>query len=106
MPQPKPWTKEKLLDMLDRSDKAVGKALVVLYGFQTAEEQAVGVTREDNGAGFNGSDAEFLSKIAQWVIENDKITPGQAAIVRPKIRKYWRQLVNVANAKEEAKVTQ
>lgn len=103
MTQPKKWTKEALLEMLEKSDKAVAKALLVLYGFQTAEEQAVGATREDNGAGFNGADADYLSSVAQFAEKTGFLTAKQLTIVRPKIRKYWKQLLNVANANEQAK---
>lgn len=105
MTEAKKWTKESLLAMLDVSDKAVAKALLVLYGFQTADEQAAGYTAEENGKGFNGSDAEFLTNIAKWVIAHDgHITPGQADKVRQKIRKYWKQLLTVANENERSKV--
>lgn len=103
MTQPKTWTKESLLDMLERSDKALAKALLVLYGFQTADEQAAGYTVEDNGAGFNGADADYMSSVAQFVEKSGFLTQKQVPIIRKKIRKYWKQLLNVANANEAAK---
>ena len=42
------WNKEKLKDLLMRNDKAVMRALLLLYSFQTDEEQYSSMTSIKN----------------------------------------------------------
>lgn len=94
--QPK-WTKEEIRDMLVKSDKALIRGLMTIHGYQTPEEQQAGVTVEDNGMGFNGLDAEFLTQMALYYIHNKYLTPGQIEWVRKKMLKYSGQLAAHAN---------
>lgn len=97
------WTKESMQAMLAANDKAVCKGLMVIYGNQTADEQAAAITAEDNGIGFNGTDAEFMTEMAKFYTQHGRLTDGQMVWVRKKLMKYWRQLCEVANANEAAK---
>lgn len=92
------WTKERMHALLDKSDKAVMRALLALYARQTQDEKAMGYTSHANGAGFNKRDAEWLSDIARKVPIYGRLTPRQTAAVRPRMKFYWRQLVDIANA--------
>lgn len=72
---------------------------------QTFDEQAKASTDHDNGIGFTGADAAFLTSIAQWIIrstrpEGKRLTYGQIIKVRPLMGKYWRQLRDVIIQKE------
>lgn len=104
-PDPNAPTLETIRDLLDRSDKAVERALVVLYARQTADEQATGTTREHNGQGFNGTDAELLSSFAQQIERGRSLTERQLFYARKKVRKYARQLLEEALAKRATKST-
>ena len=70
------------------------RAITVLYGFQTADEQEAGSTREHNGAGFNGTDAFILSSFAQQVAKGRTLSAKQLAIAFRKLPKYQRQVVS------------
>lgn len=104
------WTKEVILDMLATNDVMVEKSLLVMYNRQTADEQSAQTTGHNNGIGFNGTDAEFLSKLAEWVKggaerkipEGKRLSLKQRDIVRKKLKKYSRQLVEAANCGEKA----
>ena len=69
------------------------RAITVLYGFQTADEQEAGSTKEHNGAGFNGTDAFILSSFAQQVAKGRTLSAKQLAIAFKKLPKYSRQVV-------------
>lgn len=108
----KVWTREQVLEKLAASDVFVERALLALYDRQTSAEQSAGQTSEDNGVGFNGVDAPILSSFAEWVkrvsrpegqyaarAEGKRLSDKQRAIARKKLRKYVRQLVDVANSR-------
>lgn len=69
------------------------RAITVLYGFQTADEQEAGSTKEHNGAGFNGTDAFILSSFAEQVAKGRTLSAKQLAIAYRKLPKYQRQVV-------------
>lgn len=101
-----PWTRAAMLDLLDRSNVAVERALLVLYARQTPEERTEKATTQHNGAGWGLVDAEFLTSCAEQVEwkrrhdnapEGQRLTDNQMKYARPKVKKYVGQLVEVAN---------
>jgi len=76
--------------------KRLANALVALYHRQTADEQAAGDTRHNNGVGFTGHDAPVLTSIAQWYMDKGFVTPKQGELIRKKIKKYAGQLARIA----------
>lgn len=95
----KTWDKESLLALLAKSDQAVVKALITIYNNQTASEQSAQQTHLRNNVGFNSRDAKTLTDIAQRLPRyNNHMTPRQIALVRGRIRKYWRQLLDAIPA--------
>ena len=77
----------------------ITRALLFMYARQTADEQATQATRQSNGIGFTGVDAEFLSSVAQRCTKyNQDISPKQFVYVRKKLVKYSGQLVEFANS--------
>lgn len=93
----KHWTSEDIKALLIESDKAVARAILAIYGRQTADEQAVGETTQHNGVGFNGVDANFLSSLAKFYQSKGFLSAGQVKYGRKAIMKYAGQLVNIAN---------
>lgn len=92
------WNKESIHNLLDTNPRAVERALVAIYRRQTADEQAQHATRHSNGIGFSAFDAEFCTDVAQKLISGyyNGLTPKQLAVSRNKMKRYWRQLVEVA----------
>jgi hypothetical protein len=83
------------------------KALLTIYQYQTSEEQNAQATREHNNVGFTGVDGTILSSFAEQLLRkggmqvigadvNNLFSPKQQAILKNKMPKYARQLVNVA----------
>jgi hypothetical protein len=100
------WTKDAILSKLESDNMMVERSLLVMYQRQTADEQQTQGTSHENGVGFNGTDAPFLSKMAEWVKggakrnipEGKRLSEKQRVIVRKKLKKYSRQLIEAANA--------
>ncbi|CAO3459620.1 hypothetical protein [Azospirillum argentinense] len=100
MSNAKTWDKETIVQLLLTSDKAVVRAIKVLYARQTAAEQSAGDTLERNARGFNSADAAFLTSVARALPRyNDHMTPRQLWRARRLLPKYWRQLLEETAAK-------
>lgn len=95
---PNGWSKDSIQALIDTNDRAVMKALLVLYSRQTAAEQATQATREHNGRGFSAFDAEILSSFAMQVKTRGTLTAKQLEVARKRVRSYWKQLLEVASA--------
>ncbi|CCG43226.1 hypothetical protein [Magnetospirillum molischianum] len=95
----KVWNKEAIQELLARNDEAVKRALLAVFRRQTAEEQTTERTRESNGVGFTGPDAEILTSFAKQLQTRGFLSPKQLAITRNKIKKYWRQLLDEIETK-------
>lgn len=92
------WTKEQIINLLDTSEKAVTRAVVAIYKRQTANEQQTKTTKERNNVGFNQVDANYLSYCAQYALKSGKCLSGKhLERARLKIKKYWAQLLEIAN---------
>ena len=113
MPAQKIVTRDSIQSMINQAivagDNAkltaiVGRALVVLFRNQTADEQRVNETSEDNGIGFTGADAysgtltakSYLKhkKLQDWQL--DKWTKRSASTGYSRIAKYHSQLNQAA----------
>lgn len=99
-------TRERIVEMLETNDKAVGRALLVLLSRQTADEQSSETTRYTNGRGFGAFDAEMGTSMAKFFGRTGYLSPKQLACWRKRdkhgnmrIAKYWRQLIEAAEEK-------
>ena len=68
------------------------RGLVRIYERQTMDEQASKVTRETNGVGFSGIDAEILSSFAEQYQRRGSLSEKQMTILYKKMPRYWKQL--------------
>ena len=99
--QPKPkrvWTEDEIKNYVQTNDKVLYGALKNLYACQTADEQTNSTTTHANGAGFNATDADYLTSVSKFLIKNGYLTDKQKACVRKKLVKYNKQLTRLANA--------
>lgn len=101
-------TAESIKALLDRNDKAVARALVVLYNNQTFAEQSTEHTLVHNNKGFTGADARLGTSMAKQYLTRGFLSPKQIAIWRrlnkkgvSKIGKYTRQLIEAIPPKQE-----
>jgi hypothetical protein len=91
------YTKEELVQGLKsqiaKNNNQAVKALLTVYRNQTFEEQTVQETIEDNGIGFNGTDAEFCSSLAENYLRFHRLSDKQYNSLRKVMQKYARQLI-------------
>ena len=74
------------------------KALVRIYKEnQTPAEQNAQLTTEDNGIGFSGTDAPFLSSLADQYDRKGFLSEKQLGFVTRKMPKYARQVVAMSD---------
>lgn len=96
-PNTRYYTKEELVQGLKsqiaRNNNQAVKALLTVYRNQTFEEQTVQETIEDNGIGFNGTDAEFCSSLAENYLRFHRLSDKQYSSLRKVMQKYARQLI-------------
>ena len=95
--------KEYVRHMLSTSAVWQKHALLKIYEYQTADEQVYGTTKHYNDVGFSGADAEILSSFAVQLQKKGFLSPKQMQIVAKKMKKYWKQILTVA---DETKILQ
>jgi len=101
----KVWDKQAVIELLERNNVAVVRAILALYERQTEDEKAAKETKQHNGRGFNSIDANFLSDIAVKLPKYDyKMTERQLKTARKMLRKYAGQLVQIIQEKAGATV--
>jgi hypothetical protein len=98
--------KADIIALLETNDKAVARALVVLNGRQTADEQATEATRVLNGRGFRPCHARMGTNMAKFFERRGYLSDKQIAYWRrpmasgkSRIAIYAGQLLEEANAK-------
>ena len=96
-PNTRYYTKAELVQGLKsqiaRNNNQAVKALLTIYRNQTYEEQTVQETIEDNGMGFNGTDAEFCSSLAENYLRFHRLSDKQYNSLRKVMQKYAGQLI-------------
>jgi hypothetical protein len=93
------WTKESIIQLLDRSDKAVERAIVAIYNRQTEDEQNSSSTTHRNGRGFNGFHARSGTYYAKWILSGRHLTGTYLIKARAMSKHYVAQLLEEAQQK-------
>lgn len=103
-------TKESIQSLLDRNPAAVERALIVLFTEnQMADEKRDRDAKYWNQMGFDAFRAPACSMYANWVragLRDGKplgrciMSPVHKAKALKYVRRYWRQLIEKAEAKE------
>jgi len=98
----KTWTKEEIWQNIITSNAWVEKSLVALLAQQTADERASETTMYQNGRGFSGCDAQFLTSLAEQANARRAklgyaLSEKQYAAARKCLKKYCGQLARIAN---------
>ncbi len=98
-PPSKVWKKEEIKEMLLTNDKAILRAIRVLYLLQTEDERSADSTKYHNLVGYNAIDAGFMSSLARQLDRKGTLTDKQITAARKILVKYSGQLTKVANKK-------
>lgn len=97
------WTKAKIADLLRSNDRAVERAMIVLYDRQTTDEKQVSDTRHTNQRGFSCFHAKTGSYYGRWCKSGKRLTGQYLEKARKIALRYTQQLADEANAKTIAK---
>jgi hypothetical protein len=95
------WTPDTIKALLDRSDKAVERAVLAIYERQTSDEQVTGETRHHNRRGFASCHAHLGTYYAKWILSGHHLTGGHLERARRMVQWYSKQLLQVAEARQE-----
>lgn len=95
------WNKDTIEHLLQTNDKAVERALIVLFDRQTTDEKRQHTTKHHNNRGFCSYDAEYLTKLAEQIRAGRHLSQNQLNLLRKRgkrgtssrIGKYHRQLM-------------
>lgn len=80
-----------------RSDDAwAARATIVIFQYQTAEEQSDKQTEVRNGVGFNGVDAPIMSIFATQLMRGKPLSENQMRVAHKILPKYAGQLVKLS----------
>jgi len=85
-------------DALINNDKALIKGLGIIYSYQTRDEKESERTIYDNGEGFTGVDADFLTSVYHNYERFQSLSHKQINCVRRCMVKYAGQLMRHAIA--------
>jgi len=88
----KTYTQQDIQDMLKTNDKAVIRAMLVIYEYQTEDEKNSDETLHANGMGFSGADAFILTQFTKFYKEHGFLSGKQLEIARKKMPKYAKQI--------------
>lgn len=91
-----PLTKESISSLLQSRDEAVQRAVVAIWERQTAGEKQARGTMQQNGVGFNASDARKLSGYAERIKAGFTLAPSEVQDARSRVSKYTGQLLEIA----------
>ena len=97
-------TKDFIKNQLATNPTWAVKALVKIYERQTIDEQNSQSTKENNGIGFNGLDANILSSFAEQVNKGRNLSVKQMTIVYKKMPRYWKQVASLIPADKLAEI--
>lgn len=93
-----------LKDLLKTNNKALLRAIMLIYDNQTPEEKNKGESIEDNCIGFSKIDAKEMGDIARKIKDNKALTKEELAKSRNKMQKYWKQLMIISKKQAEDKL--
>ena len=85
---------------------ALMTACGALHSRQTDDEKRYHKTIQRNGIGFSKTDAKKISEIYQWWLEKRFLTVKQEWRVRVTLRKYSKQLAEIATLRSTQKTSQ
>lgn len=94
--QVKRFVKEKLGNNIQWAIRA----LHVIHNNQTEDERVNRSTKWENGIGFSGFDAPFLTSLADQLNRGGTLSPKQVKALLRTMPKYWKQIINHAGGYE------
>lgn len=105
--------KAYLQDLVSTNTNACLKAITCIDNWQTEPERQQGESTEENGVGWTKYDAKEMGQLANKIRNGQALTDGELAKAKNKMKKYWKQLMQISKrqmeqqeAQEQAKLEQ
>jgi hypothetical protein len=98
------FNKAKIEAILRLNDKAIGRAMIVLYDRQTRDEKVVSDAKYTNKVGFSAAHAKRGSYYGRWCQSGRELTGHHLVKAREIALHYTQQLADEANAKAARKL--
>lgn len=89
----KTWNKDSIKELLIKNDRAVERAILVVYNNQTMDEKNEETVRYSNGKGFLPMHARRGTYYAEWIMSGRHLNGRHLEIARNMSLKYTRQLL-------------
>lgn len=99
----KTWTRGEIDAILQRNDRAVERAMILLLKRQTHEERQTEQTLLDNGVGFCSWAAKPGTYYAKWILSGRSLTGKFVKKARKIALRHSRQITEEANVNEVIK---
>jgi len=97
------WTKDTIVELLNKNDRAVERAILCLFDRQTSDEKVDSITKHYNNRGFCPCHAVRGTKMARWILSGRHLTGWHLAKAREITLRYTRQLVEQAQINQAHK---
>jgi hypothetical protein len=98
------WNESDIVTLLNTRRDVFEAAIVTLFvKGQTADEQVSDTTRHENKVGFSAADAKRMSFLAKFLQSGGHLRTETIQKYMPRVVKYRKQLVSLANEKEARK---
>jgi hypothetical protein len=91
------WTQEEIVKLIEKNNLFVESCIIKIFERQTADEQENSTTEHNNGIGFSGVDAKTMTYYAKYIKSGRHLTGEHLEKARQRIKKYKRQLTEIAN---------
>ena len=93
--------KAYLQDLVSTNTNACLKAITCIDNWQTETERQQGESTEDNGVGWTKYDAKEMGQLANKIRNGQALTDGELAKAKNKMKKYWKQLMQICKRQME-----
>ena len=100
----KRWDEHSIKALLKSNKNARYSALLKIYNNQTEDEKLSSNTESLNDIGFTAFDSVILTSFAEQLIKIGSLTEKQDEILKSKITKYWRQLLEIIRIKNKGRI--
>ena len=92
-----------LQNLVMTNDRALLRAVVLIYDNQTNEEKVWNKSIDWNGIGFNRWDSSEMSEIAKKIKRKEELKQNEIIHARYVMPKYWKQLMKISKRNMEIK---
>ena len=93
--------KAYLQDLVSTNTNACLKAITCIDNWQTEPERQQGESTEENGVGWTKYDAKEMGQLANKIRNGQALTDGELAKAKNKMKKYWKQLMQISKRQME-----